>query len=98
MQISIIFPFRWGIVGVVEQFILGKVEILQYLNEVEKISAHVGRLCPNIQDNTLDATLSQSFVNGSSTARASLRIDCEKEYPFLPNRYRSNYYFPYSIP
>ncbi|XP_065224624.1 cell division control protein 45 homolog [Planococcus citri] len=70
----------WGIVGVVEQFILGKVEILQYLNEIERISAHVGRLCPHVQDHGSDiASQSQSSNAGSTASRTSLRIDCEKD-------------------
>lgn len=73
----------WGIVGVVEQFVLGKVEILQYLNEVEKISAHVGRLCPNIQDTSDTASQSSTSLSTTSTA---LRISCEKEYPLLKYR------------
>lgn len=75
--------FRWGIIGVVEQFILNRVEILQYLNEVEKISSHIGRLCPNIQNNS-DNFSQTSFVSShQNNVTPTLRINCEKEYAFL---------------
>lgn len=77
---------RWGIIGVVEQFILNKVEIVPYLSEVEKISAHIGRLC---QD-TSSVASQHSLSNSSQTnvTSPSLRIDYEKEYPFRVLKYK----------
>lgn len=72
-----------------EQFILGKVEIMQYCNEIERISAHVGRLCPHVQDTTDTLSQTQSSNAASTASRTSLRIECEKEYPLNYSENRS---------
>ena len=66
----------------VEQFILNRVEILQYLNEVERISAHIGRLCPNVQTNSDNYSQTSLISSQQNNSAPSLRIDCEKEYVF----------------
>lgn len=65
-----------GIIGVTDLFILGKVEILQYLNEVERISAHAGRLCPAVSNADSVSSQSTQSVSGFNT---SLRVECEKD-------------------
>lgn len=67
----------WGIIGVVEQFILNKVEIVPYLSEVEKISAHIGRLCQDTSSVASQYSLSSS--SQTNVTSPSLRIDCEKD-------------------
>ncbi|XKL61945.1 hypothetical protein PGB90_001778 [Kerria lacca] len=68
----------WGIIGVVEQFILNKIEILQYLNEVEKISTHIGRLCAN-NDQVIDNSSQNSVTSSQQSSVSNLKINCEKD-------------------
>jgi cell division control protein 45 len=67
---------RWGIIGVTEQYILGKTENMRYLKEVELIGDHIGRICESAV-NDLNC-MSQSISNPPNDSRNS-RIESEKE-------------------
>lgn len=69
---------RWSIVGVTEQYILGKTDRLHYLKEVELIGGHIGRICETtVNYNSMDSML-QSFSKPSNAT--NLRIESAKEY------------------
>lgn len=80
LDINVSVIFRWCIIGVVEQFVLNKVDMEHYLSEVEVLSAHIGRISRLSSSHT---SLNDSSINASQTSRStsSLRINCEKEYP-----------------
>jgi len=69
---------RWGIVGVTEQYILGKTERMRYLREVELIAGHIGRICDSTVINDED-NMSQSSMPKPSNTSTNLRIESEKE-------------------
>uniref|UniRef100_A0A2S2Q3I9 Cell division control protein 45 n=1 Tax=Sipha flava TaxID=143950 RepID=A0A2S2Q3I9_9HEMI len=66
----------WGIIGVTEQYILGKTENMRYLKEVELIGDHIGRICESAV-NDLNC-MSQSISNPPNDSRNS-RIESEKD-------------------
>lgn len=70
---------RWGIVGVTEQYILGKTERMRYLKEVESIGGHIGRLCDSTLNNDDEDNMSQSSISKPSNTNTHLRIESEKE-------------------
>lgn len=71
--------YRWGIVGVTEQYILGKTERMRYLKEVELIAGHIGRLCDSTVNHDDEDNMSQSTVSKPSNTSTHLRIESEKE-------------------
>lgn len=81
--ISIICLFyiviRWGIVGVTEQYILGKTERMRYLKEVELIAGHIGRICDSTVNHDDEENISQSSMSKPSNTSTHLRIESEKE-------------------
>jgi len=70
---------RWGIVGVTEQYILGKTERMRYLREVELIAGHIGRICDSTVINDDEDNMSQSSMPKPSNTSTHLRIESEKE-------------------
>jgi len=70
---------RWGIVGVTEQYILGKTERMRYLREVELIAGHIGRICDSTVINDDEDNMSQSSMPKTSNTSTHLRIESEKE-------------------
>lgn len=70
--------FRWGIIGVTEQYILGKTEQMSYLKEVEFIGDHIGRICKHEVDRNVLNCRSSSISNHSNDS-TNLRIEPLKE-------------------
>lgn len=71
---------RWGIVGITEQYILGKTERVRYLKEVELIAGHIGRICEStINQDDNEENMSQSSISKPSNTTTKLRIESEKE-------------------
>ncbi|XP_025425975.1 cell division control protein 45 homolog isoform X2 [Sipha flava] len=68
----------WGIVGVTEQYILGKTERMRYLKEVELIAGHIGRICDSTINHD-DENMSQSSLVKPSNTSTHLRIESEKD-------------------
>ncbi|XP_050530295.1 cell division control protein 45 homolog [Daktulosphaira vitifoliae] len=68
----------WGIVGVTEQYILGKTERMRYLKEVELIAGHIGRICESSINNDDVENMSQTLSKPSNTS-IQLRIESEKD-------------------
>jgi cell division control protein 45 len=73
-----LISIRWGIVGVTEQYILGKTERMRYLKEVELIAGHIGRICDSTINHD-DENMSQSSLVKPSNTSTHLRIESEKE-------------------
>lgn len=74
--------YRWGIIGVTEQYILGKTENMRYLKEVELIGDHIGRICESaVTDDGLNS-MSLSISNASNDFK-NQTIESEKEYEIL---------------
>ncbi|VVC44592.1 CDC45 family [Cinara cedri] len=69
----------WGIVGVTEQYILGKTERMRYLKEVELIAGHIGRLCDSTLNHDDEENMSQSSISKPSNTNTHLRIESEKD-------------------
>ncbi|XP_025193122.1 cell division control protein 45 homolog [Melanaphis sacchari] len=69
----------WGIVGVTEQYILGKTERMRYLKEVELIAGHIGRICDSTVINDDEDSMSQSSMLKPSNTSTHLRIESEKD-------------------
>lgn len=70
---------RWAIVGVTEQYILGKTERMRYLKEVELIAGHIGRICDSTVNHEDEENISQSSLAKPSNTSTHLRIESDKE-------------------
>ncbi|XP_050425869.1 cell division control protein 45 homolog isoform X2 [Adelges cooleyi] len=69
----------WGIVGVTEQYILGKTERMRYLKEVEVIGGHIGRICESTLNHENKENISKSSVTKPINFSAQLRIESDKD-------------------
>lgn len=71
---------RCAIVGVTEQYLLGKVEKQQYVLDTGVLQGHVSKLSHNLED---EATSEAAAVNPVTAPRISFI----KEYPLLGVEY-----------
>lgn len=69
----------WAIVGVTEQYILGKTERMRYLKEVELIAGHIGRICDSTVNHDEEENMSQSSLAKPSNTSTHLRIESDKD-------------------
>ena len=53
----------WGIIGITEQLVLGKIENSAYILESDRIQSHVSRLTNKTTDQSLQTALAISFEN-----------------------------------
>lgn len=72
---------RWGIVGVSSQMIMGQVTAEHYQDEIENITLHTGRLCPNVTDEDTGSIHSASTLHHHAAYTTATRITGDKEYP-----------------
>ena len=69
--------YRWAIVGVTEQILLGKVENQQYVLETGNLQGHVARL--GYQGEALDD-------ENSTHKKTAIMITYDKEYPLKKSK------------
>ncbi|XP_054283737.1 cell division control protein 45 homolog isoform X1 [Macrosteles quadrilineatus] len=69
----------WGIVGVTSQLVLRQVTVERYQSEIERITLHIGRLCPPITTTDDDQSSVHSRSETCSNYTTATRVTGDKD-------------------
>lgn len=70
------------------QLIMGQVTTEHYQDEIENITLHTGRLCPNVTDDDTGSIHSASTLHHHAAYTTATRITGDKEYPLHTTQLR----------